>query len=49
MQIMILEHFFEDLPEDPGKLMIEMLEAVLDKYWQWLADRSHMPFSMMIR
>ena len=34
MRIIMLEHFFEDLPEDPGKLIIEMLEAVLDKYWQ---------------
>ena len=32
MQIIMLEHFFEDLPEDPGKLIIEILEAVLDEY-----------------
>ena len=44
----MLEHFFEDLPEDLGKLIIEMLEAVLDEYRQWLVDRLHMPFSTMI-
>ena len=48
MRIIMLEHFFEDSPEDLGKLMTEMLEAVLDEYRQWLVDGSHMPFSTMI-
>ena len=30
--IMILEYFFEHLPEDPAELTIEALEAVLDEY-----------------
>ena len=45
----MLEHFFEDLSEDLGKLIIEMLEAVLDEYWQWLVDRSYMLFSIIIQ
>ena len=45
---MMLEHFFEGLPEDPGKLIIEMLEGMLDKYWQWLVDRSYIPASTMV-
>ena len=30
----MLEHFFEGLPKDLGKLIIEMLEGMLDEYWQ---------------
>ena len=45
----MLKYFFEGLPEDLGKLIIEMLKGMLDEYWQWLIDRLYIPASTIVQ
>ncbi|CAJ2508478.1 Uu.00g135040.m01.CDS01 [Anthostomella pinea] len=48
-RLLILEHVFEDQPEDPSEMDIEVAEQFKEEYRQWLADGSNSPFSTMIR
>ncbi|SLM37315.1 Zinc finger, C2H2 [Lasallia pustulata] len=48
-RLMMLEHIFEDQPEDPEEVEVNMVERFKEEYRQWLADGSHTPFSTMIR
>ncbi|KAL2104472.1 hypothetical protein VUR80DRAFT_530 [Thermomyces stellatus] len=47
-RMLMLEHFFEDTPEEAGALTAEMVEAGEDEYRRWLADGTHTPMSTMV-
>ena len=48
-RMLMLEHIFEDQPDDPEQVQVEMVDRFRDEYRRWLADGSHTPFSTIMR
>ena len=48
-RLLMLEHIFEDQPDDPEQVEVDMMKWFRDEYRRWLADGSHTPFSTMVR
>lgn len=48
-RLLMLEHVFEDQPEDPNEMTIEAVKHFEDVYRLWLAEGSYSPFSNIIR
>ena len=44
----MLEHIFEDQPDDPEQMQVEIVKRFRDEYRRWLADGSYTPFSTII-
>ena len=48
-RMLMLEDVFQDSPEDPNEVSVDMVEQFKAQQRQWLADGTHSPFSTMIR
>jgi superfamily II DNA or RNA helicase len=48
-RMLMLEDVFQDSPDDPNDVTVDMVEHFKAQQRQWLADGTHSPFSTMIR
>ena len=48
-RMLMVEHVFQDSPEDPNEVSVDMVEQFKAQQQRWLADGTHSPFSTMIR
>lgn len=48
-RVAMLEHIFEELPQEPTELTPQHNQHSLSEYRQWLVDGTHTPFSTIVR
>ena len=48
VRMLMLEHIFEEEPEEPEEMRFEVVEKFQEEHREWLVDGSYSPFSTMI-
>jgi hypothetical protein len=48
-RMLMLEDVFQDAPDNPDEVTVDMVEQFKAQHAQWLADGTHTPFSTMTR